>query len=110
MMMNCEVGLFGYFNIDLLKPQLKWLQNYGVAYKTTSFNERDYLFDLQNSCIECVYQIRNPMKRRIFGLKSFFLMYNKHAPFQKKRSSKANNKISLDNHQQMMKNLIYFLS
>ena len=152
-MMNCEVIVFGDFNIDLLKHKPKWKQTYTMhgleqlidrptrvteqtetlidhIYVTTKqyitevcvpeygisdhypicltwlnkrskipkighkeisyrcfskFNEHDFLMDLLNSDLEYVYQIRNPDEAVEFWTQTFISVYNKHAPFQKKR-------------------------
>ena len=44
-------------------------------------NEQDLLFDLQNSGLEYVYQIRNPDEAMEFWTITFISMYDKHAPF-----------------------------
>ena len=48
----------------------------------TSINK---LFDLNNSGLEYVYQIRNPGEAVEFWTETFISVYDKHAPFRKKR-------------------------
>ena len=51
----------------------------------SNFNEQDFLFDLQNSGLQYVYQIKNPDEAVEFWTKTFISVYDKHAPFRKKR-------------------------
>ena len=49
------------------------------------FNVENFLSDLANSSFDSIYQIRNPDDAADFWINTFSFIYNKHAPFIKKR-------------------------
>ena len=56
---------------------------YYRSFKT--FNEREFLSDLANSQLNLIYQIRDPNEAVEFWISTFISVYDKHAPFIKKR-------------------------
>ena len=50
-----------------------------------SFKPDDFLNDLANSQLNEIYQIRDPNEASEFWIANFLKIYNKHAPFVKKR-------------------------
>ena len=51
----------------------------------TKFCEKDFIADLVNSNLKYVYQIRDPNDAVDFWISTFISIYDKHAPFVKKR-------------------------
>ena len=50
-----------------------------------NFNVEGFLSDLANSSFNNIYQIRNPDDAAEFWINTFSSVYNKHAPFIKKK-------------------------
>ena len=72
-----------WLNKKVKIPKVGHKQIYYRCFK--NFNTEHFLSDLANSSLENIYQIRDPDDAAEFWINTFSSIYNKHAPFVKKR-------------------------